>query len=310
MALNRNEVGLQFVLTVDSVGAVTEIKRITNAFITMGNNIRQEVGRINGSLDQLAKAAQRTGERVGDSFREPLERARQSTSSLQEAFTNLGNVLTVGVTLPLAGLSAAAIKSAVDLDKTRARLAALMGSTEEANRVIGELNKLVAQTPGLTSAFAMDAFAQMRALGTIGEESIMKLTASLGRLNAVFTLQDPQQFIRNITQIFTQSFERADIKEALGQVPIFEQLLEQAFGTKDASKLRQLKDAGATQLIVAGPLLETAKLAITNEGANLTRMYTLDAAAAVADDSSAIAIEPFSVLLAGGAPPPAAGPLV
>lgn len=69
---------------------------------------------------------------------------------------------------------------------------------------------------------------------------------------------------------------------------------------------RQLKDAGATQLIVAGPLLETAKLAITNEGANLTRMYTLDAAAAVADDSSAIAIEPFSVLLAGGAPPPAA----
>ena len=69
---------------------------------------------------------------------------------------------------------------------------------------------------------------------------------------------------------------------------------------------RQLKDAGATQLIVAGPLLETAKLAITKEGANLTRMYTLDAAAAVTDDSSAIAIEPFSVLLAGGAPPPPA----
>ena len=245
MALNRNEVGLQFSLSVDFADAVRQLQVFQSRFRDMGADVQSQIRQMQASMASFGQTAQRTGQQLGDSFRGPLEAVRQQATSLQDAFSNLGNVLTVGVTLPLAGLSAAAIKSAVDLDKTRARLAALMGSTEEANRVISELNKLVAQTPGLTSAFAMDAFAQMRALGTIGEESIMKLTASLGRLNAVFTLQDPQQFIRNITQIFTQGFERADIKEALGQVPIFEQLLEQAFGTKDAAKLRQLKEAGA-----------------------------------------------------------------
>jgi hypothetical protein len=280
MALNRNEVGLQFSLSVDFADAVRQLQVFQSRFRDMGADVQGQIRQMQASMASFGRTAQQTGQQLGDSFQEPFERVRRSTSSLQDAFTNLGNVLSVGVTLPLAGLSAAAIKSAVDLDKSRARLAALTGSAEEANRVISELNKLVERTPGLTSAFAMDAYAQMRALGTIGEESIMRLTASLGRLNAVFTLQDPAQFARNLTQIFTQSFERADIKEALGQVPIFEQLLEQAFGTKDAAKLRQLKEAGALtsdvyfqgiiEAIERNPAIANAQETIAGRFAKLT----------------------------------------
>ena len=230
MALNRNEVGLQFSISVDLGNSVRQLQ-------SFQEQIRQTASRIQSDM-AAASATIRT------TTQQTTTTVKKSITDLTGSFQNLGNVLTVGVTAPLAALAAASIKSAVDLDRTRARLIALTGSTEEANRVIGRLRELVAQTPGLTTAFAQESFAQLKALGTIGEDSILRLTGALGRLNAVFSLQDPSQFIRNIQQIFSQGFERADIKEALGQVPIFEQLLEQAFGTKDAAKLRALKDAG------------------------------------------------------------------
>lgn len=230
MALNRNEVGLQFTLSVDLGNSVRQLQ-------SFQDQIRATAKRIQVDMAAAADTIRKTTQAAAD-------QTKRSVTDLTGAMANLGNVLTVGVTAPLVGLGAAAIKSAVDLDKTRARLAALTGSTEEANRVIARLRELVAVTPGLTSRFAQESFAQLKSLGTIGEESILRLTGALGRLNAVFSLEDPSKFIRNIQQIFSQGFERDDIKEALGQVPIFEQLLEQAFGTKDAAKLRQLKDAG------------------------------------------------------------------
>jgi len=230
MALNRNEVGLQFTISVDLGNSVRQLQ-------SFQDQIRATAKRIQVDMAAAADTIRKTTQQAAD-------QTKRSVTDLTGAMANLGNVLTVGVTAPLVGLGAAAIKSAVDLDKTRARLAALTGSTEEANRVIARLRELVAVTPGLTSRFAQESFAQLQSLGTIGEDSILRLTGALGRLNAVFSLEDPSQFIRNIQQIFSQGFERADIKEALGQVPIFEQLLEQAFGTKDVAKLRQLKDAG------------------------------------------------------------------
>jgi hypothetical protein len=241
MALNRNEVGLQFVLTVDSVGAVTEIKRITGAFVTMGNNVRQEVGRIQTSLDQLAKSAQRTGDKVRDTFQDPIDRTTTSTNRLS---LSLGSIAGIGVGAALLGIGQQALKAAQDLDRTRQTLVALTGSTESANAKMAELQKLAQTTPGVTLRFAADLFGQFKALGGIADSSINQLIGSIGRLNAVFTLQDPQQFARNLTQLFTQGFERADVKEALGQVPIFEQLLEEAFGTRDTEKLRKLQQAG------------------------------------------------------------------
>jgi hypothetical protein len=197
--------------------------------------------KIKSALDSTAVNAQASGRRIGDALSSSFTDAARRISS---TLSDVGTKLSVGLTVPLAGLAAASIKAAADVDKTRQTLVALTGSVGAANAKLSELRKLAATSPGVTTSFASSLFGQFKALGTVADESINRIIKSIGRLNAVFTLPDPNQFARNLQQIFTQGFERADIKEAIGQVPIFEQILEQAFGTKDAAKLRKLKDTG------------------------------------------------------------------
>ena len=192
-------------------------------------------------LDGIAKQSRQAGRNIDDAISRPL---REAVKKLGNELSGLGQKLSISLTLPLSGLGVAALKAAADLDKSRQTLTALTGSVDAANRKLAELRQLAQSAPGVTTSFASELFAQFKALGTIADSSINNVIRSLGRLNAVFSLPDPSQFARNLQQIFTQGFERADIKEALGQVPIFEQLLEQAFGTRDAAKLRQLKEAG------------------------------------------------------------------
>ncbi|NBW18704.1 MAG: hypothetical protein EBR82_63100, partial [Caulobacteraceae bacterium] len=202
---------------------------------------------IRSALDGLGPAAQRAGEKAGDALTKGFA---NSLKTFQRQISDVGQQLSLKVSLPLSGVGLAALKAAADLDKSRQTLTALTGSIESANRKLAELRELARSSPGVTTQFATSLFAQFKALGTVSDQSINSIIKSLGRLNAVFTLPDPAQFARNLQQIFSQGFERADIKEALGQVPIFEQLLEQAFGTKDAAKLRALKEAG--KLTVGG----------------------------------------------------------
>ena len=196
---------------------------------------------IRSALNGVNESARRTGQNINDTLGQAL---RNSVKKLGSELSSLGQQLSISVTLPLTGVAVAALKAAADLDKNRQTLVALTGSLASANSKLEELRNLASSAPGVTSAFAVDLFSQFKAIGTITDQSINQVIKSLGRLNAVFSLPDPAQFARNLQQIFTQGFERADIKEALGQVPIFEQLLEQAFGTRDAAKLRQLKEAG------------------------------------------------------------------
>lgn len=196
---------------------------------------------IRSALDGIVPQAGAAGRSAGDAFSRGLT---SSLQSVQQAFSNVGQQLSLKVSLPLAGLGATALKAAADIDKSRQTLAALTGSVDAANKKLEEFRRIAQETPGVTTRFATTLFSQFKALGTVTDQSINNIIKSIGRLNAVFTIPDVEGFARNIQQIFTQGFERSDVKEALGQVPIFEQLLEQAFGTKDANKLRQLKESG------------------------------------------------------------------
>lgn len=160
----------------------------------------------------------------------------------------LGGLIGGGLIAGFQQLGSVALGAAIEIDKSRQTIVALTGSTDAANRKLVELRDLAQKTPGLTSRLAIEAFAQLKATGQIADESINKLISGIGRLNAVFTIDDAKQFSRNLVQIFQQGFERADIKEALGRVPIFEQILQQAFGTNDPDKLRKLKDSGKLTL--------------------------------------------------------------
>jgi hypothetical protein len=190
------------------------------------------------------KQAEASAERVKRAFRSALDPAQASVASLRSAFGGLNSVL---ITLGGAAAFKQIAQFGIDLDRARNTMTALTGSVTAANAKLAELRELAKASPGVTNTFATQLFNQLKAIGGIADQTINTVIKSLGKLNTVFADVGPE-FSRNLIQIFTQGFERADIKEALGRVPIFEQLLERAFGTKDPEKLRKLKEAGALTL--------------------------------------------------------------
>lgn len=213
---------------------------------------RQE--RARQAAERLARANERltqTSERVN----RVLPRVRQSLNSLGAAALRVGGGLrSVGASAsilisgPLAALGVLASKSAADIDAIRNRLIATEGSVGAANKRLAQLRKLADESAGVTRRTALDTFAILATLGEVTESTINKQIKAFGRLNAAFTIDDQQVFFRNLVQIFQQGFEVKDIREALGRVPIFNSLLQSAFGTADPEKLRALKAAGKLTL--------------------------------------------------------------
>jgi hypothetical protein len=167
---------------------------------------------------------------------------------LGRAFGSIVTTLTRAVTLPLAALAGLGIRAALQMDTVRTKLTALLGSAEAANARITALQKLSAQSVGVLLKGALEADTQMRAAGVRSEQVIDQMIKSLGKLNAAFKIEDQGGFLLNLSQIFNQGFEIADIKEAIGRVPIFRELLKQAFGTDDPGKLKELKESGKLTL--------------------------------------------------------------
>lgn len=208
-------------------------------------------GQAKREIRSLADETERTGRRVKSSadsgfaaLGKQLKQLGPQIQQIGQSLQSAGVSLTGAFTAPLAALATLGVRSALELDAVRTKITALVGDSEKANAKIAELRNLANNSVGVTQKSALETFAQLKGLGDIADESINKIITSMGKLNAAFKIDDMDGFVRNLNQIFSQGFERADIKEAIGRVPFFEQLLEQAFGTKDADKLRQMKDAG------------------------------------------------------------------
>lgn len=184
-------------------------------------------------LDAAVKRLDNTAQMVGGAMQ-----------SIGAGMQSLGRSMTAALTAPIAALAALGVRSALSADEIRTKVTALVGDVETANKKIAELTALAERSVGVTRAAALESFTQLRGIGGVSDDTINSVIQSLGKLNAAFKIEDLAGFQRNLNQIFAQGFERADIKEAIGRVPFFEQLLEQAFGTKDADKLRKMKEAG------------------------------------------------------------------
>src|SRR5688572_8691986 len=206
------------------------------------------------AAQRLTTANERLNRVVGGQGR-ILQQAQRQMNSLGAAALRVGGGLrSVGasaailVTGPLVALGTIAGRAAADIDAIRNRLIATEGSLEAANERLAQLRKLADESVGVTRRTALDTFAILATLGDVTEDTINRQIRAFGRLNAAFTIEDQQTFFRNLVQIFQQGFEIRDIREALGRVPIFNTLLEQAFGTADPERLRELKAQGKLTL--------------------------------------------------------------
>ena len=96
---------------------------------------------------------------------EQLGKVQREMRGMTSNITNLGQKMTRNITLPLAALGAAAVKSAADLETLETSFISLTGGAEQAKDMVQQLNKFTAETPFQLEAVGKAA-RQLIAAGT------------------------------------------------------------------------------------------------------------------------------------------------
>ena len=94
-----------------------------------------------------------------------LGKVQREVRGMTSNITNLGKNLTRSITLPLAALGAAAVKSAADLETLETSFISLTGGAKQARDMVADLNKFTAETPFQLEAVGKAA-RQLIAAGT------------------------------------------------------------------------------------------------------------------------------------------------
>ena len=94
-----------------------------------------------------------------------LGKVQREVRGMTSNITNLGKNMTRSITLPLAALGAAAVKSAADLETLETSFISLTGGAKQARDMVADLNKFTAETPFQLEAVGKAA-RQLIAAGT------------------------------------------------------------------------------------------------------------------------------------------------
>lgn len=82
-----------------------------------------------------------------DRFKEKTKQVGVNWAALSTNMTKYGKVLSLAVTAPLMGLGVVAVKSAADLEMQQAAFETMLGSAEDAQKLLTNLRDLAAKTP-------------------------------------------------------------------------------------------------------------------------------------------------------------------
>lgn len=215
-------------------GNLVGAERTLKAALDQTNGATEQAIRLSS---QLATVQNRLANNTGTGFL--LSPAvREAGESIQQA----GFALEQYVTGPLASLSSASVKSALDIDRQVNALKALTGSAEAAEARFAALFALAQNTPGLTTSTAAALDAQLR-LAAVSQQTIDRFLQTAGRLNALQPLGDPQEFANNLRQLVDQGFERADLKQVVNRNPIAGELIKQIFGVDNPTNAEAIRSS-------------------------------------------------------------------
>lgn len=218
---------------------------------------------------------------------------REAGESLQQA----GFAITGTVTAGFVGLAVAAARSAIEIDKNVNALRPLVGGAREAEERFRQLFNLAQQTPGLTSKTAVALDAQLR-LANVSEQTINRFLGSVGRLNAIQSIGDPQDFANNLRQLIDQGFERADLKQVVNRNPIAGELIREVFGVDNPTNSEAIRDSAQKLGIKSA---EQFFDALAKAGENNPKLKNATESIAVqlekAQDRLSVALRPLGVTL-------------
>lgn len=158
-------------------------------------------------------------------FNAELRKLERRISNTSDAIMGMGKGLTMSLTLPVAGLGAAAVKAASDLQSMEVQFRSLTGGADQAAQMVKRLNEFAAKTPyeieGISSAAR-----QLLASGT----DIEQVTEQLQYLGDIAASQGVP--IEEIAAIFSKVQAKGKVElESLNQlaergIPIFKALSE------------------------------------------------------------------------------------
>ncbi|MFZ9967294.1 MAG: tape measure protein [Steroidobacteraceae bacterium] len=164
--------------------------------------------------------------RVGADTREfnrELGRVQRKIRETSDNIMDMGKAMSMGVTLPIAGLGAAAVKAAADLETMETQFISLTGGAEQAAAMVDQLNQFAAATPFQIEEIA-GAARQLIAAGT----DISQVNEQLQFLGDIAATSGAS--IEEITAIFAKVQAKGKVElENLNQlaergIPIFKAL--------------------------------------------------------------------------------------
>jgi tape measure domain-containing protein len=207
--------------------------------------------KITGNVGDL-KAALDSAERAVSSAGDKLQ-------SLGDKMQGLGGKLTAGVSLPILGVGAAAIKAAADQEQLQIAFTTMLGSAERAKNLMAEINQFSALTP-FQSDEVQESAKMLLAFGTEAED-VIDVLRRLGDLSAGVGAP-----LKELTYLYGTSRTQgrlfaADINQFTSRgIPII-QALADTMGVAQ-SEIRGMVEEGK----VGFPELEKAIAKLTDQG--------------------------------------------
>ena len=165
---------------------------------------------------------------------------------LGDVFQNIGAKLTAGLTLPIVGLGAAAVKSYGEIEALMKGLNAVMGSAAAAGNEFEKL-KEVAKLPGLGLEEAVRGSVSLQSAGFSADQARESLLAFGNALATVGKGKNELNFvILALTQLQNKSSGFGqDLRQLTEQLPQLRGALTDAFGTADSEAIAKLGVTGA-----------------------------------------------------------------
>lgn len=196
-----------------------------------------------------------------------LKRAERYIKTSAANMQALGERMTLSLSLPIAALGAASLKSAGDIQALQKGLTAVMGSTEAAAAEFDKLRE-VAKLPGLGLEEAARGSVALQSAGFSADEARRSLLAFGNALATVGKGKNELNFVNlAITQLQnkTGGFGQ-DLRQLTEQLPQLRGALTNAFGTADSEKIQELGVTGKE--VVTAIISEFEKLPKVSGGLN------------------------------------------
>lgn len=166
--------------------------------------------------------------------------AQKVVSDFGQQMEKVGKRLTIGVTAPLVGLGALAVRSATQLDSLTRGLTAVAGSSKEAEKQLSRLSE-VAKLPGLGFREAIQGSIRLQAAGF---SAALAEDALRGFGNALASVGGGKADLDAVTRALSQMASKGKISaEEINQiaevVPQIRVAMQAAFGTSNTELLQK-----------------------------------------------------------------------